>query len=245
MENQTDAKSPIELGTCPAIPSQTGGEHSESFDAKQASRYKTEVFDDYIKQRGTRYRDCRLSNFKTTCQEQFEALEKMRDWSMEIASHFKFGQGVILFGPVGGGKDHLMTGLIVEAIKAGVFERDTQQRIRWSQGPRLFSMMRDSMGDGERESLARQPFTSARLLVLSDVCQSGQLLSDFQRTALYDIIDRRYSFCRSTWITTNAATREELETMIGDDLADRLLHGALVVRCGWPSFRRSGESKNV
>ncbi len=203
------------------------------------------MFDDYIKQRGPRYRNCRLNNFESTCQEQFEALEKLRCWSLKIASHFKSGQGVILFGPIGSGKDHLITGLIVEAIKAGVFARDTQQRIRWTQGPRLFSMIRDSMGDGERESLARQSFMSARLLVLSDVCQSGQLLSDFQRTALYDIIDRRYSFCRSTWITTNAATREELETMIGHDLADRLLHGALVVRCAWPSFRRSSETKLV
>ena len=119
-----------------------------------------------------------------------------------------------------------------------MFRCEAAHGVKWIQGPKLFAKFRDAMSDAETESRTRRPFSAARLLLISDVCRAGCQLTDYQRSALYDVIDSRYSNRRPTWITTNAANRDELETMLGDDIADRLLDGALVVPCIWDSFRR-------
>lgn len=219
----------------------TGNERlsqQEQAERRQETEYRKRTFDQFIWQRGTRYRDCRLGNYRVTNEDQRAVLRRLADWAVDLPQHFDDGSGLVLFGPCGTGKDHLITGMVVEALKAGAFRQSAEHRIKWENGPTLFSKMRDAMGTEESEKQARGPYTAARLLILSDVCQAGHVLTDFQRQCLYDIGDRRYSNRRPTWITTNAASRDELETMIGEDLAERFLHDALVVSCAWKSYRR-------
>lgn len=173
----------------------------------------------------------------------FEAIERIKDWLLNARKHFDAGRGVILFGPAGTGKDHLLTAMLVEAIKAGCFPRPEcdakpEKQVVWANGPDWISANRDVVRTNELERDAKAKYVKARLLLLSDVCQSGQVLKDYQRQTLYSILDYRYSHCKPTWVSTNAANRAELSEMLGGDVADRLLGDSLVVPCVWESYRK-------
>jgi len=227
MENQTQATE-----------HDTKCHSNDERDRRMQAQHSGGVWGDYVHSRGTRYETSRLSNFRVTCDLQRQAMESITKWIEDAESQFKAGRGVVLYGPCGTGKDHLITGMLHEAIKQRVFKFASNDKVKWEQGPRMFSIFRDAIGSHESETASRQPFVRSKLLILSDVCQSGHVLTDFQRQTLYDVVDRRYSFMRPTWVTTNAATRTELEKMLGADIADRLLHGSLTICCNWTSGRK-------
>ncbi|MBX3416740.1 MAG: ATP-binding protein [Pirellulaceae bacterium] len=206
-------------------------------------KYYNAIFDSYLSQRGKRYRDCRLANFKKLTKAHLDAVEKIKNWLADVQKHFDAGRGVILFGPAGTGKDHLITAVLVEAIKSGCFpcpeyEATPKNEVVWANGPTLFSEMRDAIGSDEREADAKAKYVGARLAMFSDICQSGNKLTDHQRQTFYSILDKRYSRCKPTWFSTNAANRGELSEMLGGDVADRLLGDSLVVPCVWESYRK-------
>jgi len=205
---------------------------------REERQFKTLLFASYIKQRGSRYRDCRLQNFRLDTKEQFDAMERIKNWMEGIVEHVAKGRSVIMSGNVGSGKDHLITGMVHESIKSCAFRRSREDTIVWTHGPRMFSASRDAIADAETEKASRRPYTAARLLIISDVVQAGHSLTEHQRTVLYDIIDHRYSHCRPTWLTTNASDRKSLVAAIGADVTDRLMDSAFLVTCSGNSARR-------
>jgi len=180
--------------------------------------------------RGRRYLGCTLDNFHVTLPEQQEVLTAIRQYAAGLDANIEAGRNVLLVGPPGTGKDHLVAALSRLAFAGG-------HVLRWTSGPRLFSKLYDRMksgGEGELiDWLARAP-----ILALSDpVCPDGRL-TDWQQTKVYDLIDRRYSNSRATWVTLNADNREDAERRIGRATIDRLREGALSLACNWPSHRR-------
>lgn len=208
-----------------------------------SAKSRAEIFKHYISQRGTRYLDCMLQNFEADTEEKRGVVKQLEEMIVERKCvETCNGNNLVFVGPVGTGKDHLMTAAIRGLTMCDFFK--SGQTVIWENGSRLFAKFRDGISDGAGEIAGRSEYTSCRLLVLSDLCRAGQTLKEFQQQIIYDIIDRRYSFRRPTWVSINASGRGEMVSMFGADIVDRLLHDATVISCVWDSYRKLIDRKS-
>ena len=139
------------------------------------------------------------------------------------------GSNVVLYGPVGSGKDHLLCVLGHEAIIRH------EMRVEWVNAQKIFQNVRDGFTKNNTETDVLKPLVRAQILIIADPFTS---LTDFQAGLLYRLIDERYRNCRPTWTSINAKSGDDAEQSIGPATVDRLRHGALSLRCNWPSFRQ-------
>lgn len=139
---------------------------------------------------------------------------------------------IVWFGPPGTGKDHLMAAMIHMAVLEGI-------RVRWVNGMDLFGEVRDRMSDDtKQESVFVSGLVAPKVLAISDPLPPSGELTQFQSAMLFRVIDGRYSRGRPTWVTANVQSAEEMERRMGTQAVDRLTDGALVIPCGWESYRR-------
>ncbi len=99
-------------------------EHVRQKVAEARARKRLAAFQEAI---GKRYADCTLDNFETTLPEQEQVLAKLRDYVSDIRANVDRCRGLVLFGPAGSGKDHLLVDMPEEAISAGVY-------VEWKNG---------------------------------------------------------------------------------------------------------------
>lgn len=213
---------------------QQEAEQAERIRAEQHKRHA--AWKQLIAIRGERYERCRLANFQAETDPQQRVVQALRDYGADICEHVTAGQGIVLFGPSGTGKDHLLTALMRLAMfQAGL-------SVEWRSGPALWSELYDRMtirDRTEREFL--RPLIRAEVFALSDPTAQGAPLTDYQAGMLYRIIDERYNRQRPVWLTVNVSSRRELEELLGVPVVERLIHGALILPCNWPSYRTSGQ----
>jgi len=213
---------------------------------QQFREEKQRSWNNYITKRGERYTKCRLENFDCDGPKQAAAMTEINLYCETIAARIKAGQNIVLFGPSGTGKDHLLTGLVFKAISAveqGTVEQGTISNIscEWSDGPSLFAAVRDEIGRNSRHSIV-DDLAKCWLLVISDLVPPSAKLTDFQSEVVYRIIDSRYSRMATTFFSINVRNRQELDAALGIAVADRLIDGALTISCDWPSYRKSERS---
>lgn len=192
----------------------------------------------YLRDRGVRYGGCRLDNFECSHPGQSDAVQRVRNFSQNVNENLNAGVGLLLFGPVGTGKDHLLTASVHESIRSGFGTGEQVWNFKALSGPELFGRLRAAISGNRKECDVVSELTSATFLCLSDICQSGSTLTAYQREVLYRVIDSRYSNCRPTWLTANASNRDGLDAMLGNAITDRLIHNSVVVPCDWPSYRK-------
>jgi DNA replication protein DnaC len=185
----------------------------------------------FIRTRGERYRDCRLDNYQAECEAQSEALARIQVYADDVASNIAAGRNVLLIGPPGTGKDHLLVGLARYAVKADA-------SIHWCNGTDVWGAFRDNIGADSSEGTMVARFTNPGVLMMSDPLPPRGPLTDFQAATLFRIIDRRYNHCRPTWMTLNVGSGQEARDRLGWQTIDRLSHDAVVVACNWPSYRK-------
>lgn len=180
---------------------------------------------------GRRYEGCRLATFEVTSEQQRSVLVSLADFAGNIGVEISAGRNVVLYGPRGTGKDHLLVALLRAAIADG-------WSVAWRDGQTLYSECRDLIGDEGSEANWFRRYTSPNVLAISDPTPPlGDLKSDWQLATLFRIVDRRYRDLKPTWVTLNAANAEEAQKRIAPNIIDRLTHDALVLRCNWPSYR--------
>lgn len=199
-------------------------------DPSQASVWKR-----IITARGKRYAVCKLSEFDIGSDQhqlaRSRAIEQIASFCSELEAN-NASQNLILAGPSGSGKDHLMFYALRFAVMRGGVKAS------WVDGQRLFSELRDGITDGRTEREILTDYLRADVLAISDPVPPNGSLGDHQRNVLYRLIDERYSHCRPIWMTVNASSPAELDSRMGVQLVDRLLHDAVAVNCFWPSYRR-------
>lgn len=182
---------------------------------------------------GSRYRDCTLENFVTTTETQTRVLDAIKAYAADMAARIRDGQGIVLFGPSGTGKDHLLVGLMRILI-----ERE-RRAAYWLNGVSLFSMFRDAMDGHDSEERLVRKLAGPHVLVLSDPQPAMGSLTAFQSQVLFQVVDERYRSQRPTWVSMNAASGDEAAAKIGMATVDRLRDGALTLMCNWPSYRKA------
>lgn len=187
-----------------------------------------------VNARGERYAECSLQNYRAESPEQKAAVDLLVDFCEQMSGLIrKQGQGgLILYGPRGTGKDHLLMAAMRYAIEHVSFS------VRWCNGMDLIGDIRDRIQTGEQESALVRSMTTPDILAISDPLPPFGVLTEFQATMLFRIIDARYSRRKPIWVTVNVANRAEFEQRMGAQLVDRLIDGALVMFCNWASFRQ-------
>jgi DNA replication protein DnaC len=187
-----------------------------------------------LKHIGRRYEHCTLDNYKTTSDKQRHALEKVRGYVKEIESQVAAGNGLILFGPPGTGKDHLLIGAVREAVSLGFTSS-------WHNAQDLFGSLRDAIDSERPEAKVLSEYTSPTVLVLSDPVPQFGRLTEYQANMLWRIIDRRYRDQKPTWMSLNIKGGEEAGEKLGTSLVDRIRDGATYAFCDWPSYRKAAQ----
>lgn len=202
--------------------------------------------------RGARYADCRIENYQCDQKGQDEALDKLRRYLDNAPEEITRGNNVILFGPSGTGKDHLLTAIAFATIDQHGrrptpgdderrFSRDDEPQGRfsfeWRTGAELFGFLRDGMNQEHNERKTLDPLIRCDVLIFCDPLPPGGELTRYQGEILYRVLDARYSACRPTWVSLNVSNSTEAAARLGAAVHDRLRHGALAIFCNWKTHR--------
>jgi DNA replication protein DnaC len=185
---------------------------------------------------GERYEASGLDNFATTDKAQGEVKQAMIRHGENLSERIQQGIGILLFGPSGTGKDHLLIGLGRQTIKAGY-------SVRWQSGQELLGKFRGIIASDESEEHFFKRLAAARVLIVSDPLPPFGNLTDFQSGMFFRLIDERYRHCRPTWVSLNVSDRAEAERRMGVSIVDRLTDGAVVRFCNWPSHRKPFDAR--
>lgn len=179
------------------------------------SRFMGMVFDNYIPA------DEQADRVKRTCQKYAETFTERK------AS----GDGLILIGNCGTGKNMLAACICQEVIRQGFFAFHTT----------VFKMIRrikDSWrrDGGESEEQAISNFVTPDLLVIDEV--GVQFGSDTEKLYLSEVINERYERMLPTILISNL-TLEQIESVLGERIIDRFHEGKnAILRFTWGSYRR-------
>jgi DNA replication protein DnaC len=200
---------------------------------------------------GQRYRSCTFENFRffgTPAEraQQQRMVEAVRTFATNLAADIECGRNLLLFGPPGTGKDHLLAAVLREVFKLGPRFSD-EGATKWTSGAELFASMRDTFDSKERtESRELGGWLHPAVLAISDpqppfARDARDELTKFESTFLLRVIDARYRDRKPTFVTLNGFNRAEAASRIGAQVVDRLGDDALVCFCNWPSYRKPSE----
>lgn len=192
--------------------------------------------DDLDRQVGSRYRGATLKGWQfhgepDHRQDQASAVSHIAEYGAALHDNIHQGRNLVLHGPAGTGKDHLLAALAYHTVRSGF-------RVRWTNGPDLFGTARDRIGSNASEAELLASLTGPDVLVLSDPTTPGFPLTGWQAQLMYRIVDGRYRRQRPTWVSLNVRDGHEAETLLGVATVDRLRHDAIALECNWPSFRK-------
>jgi DNA replication protein DnaC len=180
---------------------------------------------------GPAYGECTLDSFAATSERQRRVVAALREYAADCVDLIGQRTGLVFFGPVGTGKDHLAFAVCREAIAAG-------RSVTWINGQSWFGELRDNMDRGQPEKMAVSVLCRGSILTISDPLPPVGDLTQYQQTMLYRVVERRYSLGLATFVTANVADDAEAHRRLGVPTWDRLCHGAWKLHCAWPSHRK-------
>lgn len=185
---------------------------------------------------GKRYSVSRsaLTQFSIYDKRQSDVLAKLKDYAQDLEKNIAAGRSILLYGPVGTGKDHLLAWLLHWAAEIG-------KTCRWFSGQEFYATFRDMMDRqppyNNTEAMLIAPYSHCDVLGISDPTPPEGEATNWNRMQLYRLIDIRYRNGRPVWMTMNAGDQEEAERRLTSPIFDRLQDDAVVLECFWSSYR--------
>jgi len=191
---------------------------------------------DFWRLRGTRYARCTLENFEVTCHEQTAVVVAVAQYRDNLEASIDRGVGLVLTGPSGTGKDHLLATLCGPVLAI-------PRTLKWTSGAELFGKFRDNIDSRDSEGGLLADYTLPAVLVLSDPMPIIGSLTAYQAGILYRILDYRSSHLQATWATLNVSNREEAERHLGPQIVRRLVDDSVSLACNWQPYRRKSAAR--
>lgn len=178
---------------------------------------------------------CRLDTFrlhgdKAVAAVQNVALAQLRAIQADLDPFLADGGGLMFYGGVGSGKDHLLAAMLYAAAARGV-------ECRWVSGQELLGAFYDRMDTKRPDEDYFRELVAPQVLGVSDPLPPSGHAGDWDLRTFYRLVDRRYRVRKSTWLTINVATAEEADRCLSQPVFDRLVHDSVLIACLWPSFR--------
>ena len=188
-----------------------------------------------VRAAGARYAECSLRNFHVTTPAQRTVVKAVGEY-IDLLRDAWESTGLVLYGKVGTGKDHLAFAVARFAIE------DLGKSVAWVNGQSWFGSLREAIDKQVPESVLLGSLISPDLLVLSDplppAMGRGDELTPYQAAMLYRLVDARYSRGQITVITVNVNDDDEADRRMGTPTWDRVCHGAWKIHCDWPTYRK-------
>lgn len=211
-------------------------EKSENQDEEAKRREGWRKWLDISRQLGERYAECKLGNFEFSEEapvknQQESIVGKLERYCEEMPQMIEAGRSILLYGPAGTGKDHLLSALLRVACRNNL-------TVVWRNGMDLYADRRDAISRDTPERDLIRELSAPDVLAISDPVPPWGSLTEGQAEFLFRIFDARYRRKKSIWVTANFTDRNEAESRIGVQVVDRLRHGCLALHCNWPSYRR-------
>ena len=188
------------------------------------------AIDEIIRAAGVRYETASVNTWKATTERQHSVKAAVIDYCRSIRERVEAGEGVVLYGPVGTGKDHLAVGIARAACLADL-------SCKWLKGQEWFGSLRDAI---ESDRTEKELFRSldCDVLILSDPLPPMGPLTPYQASMLYRLTEDRYSRGGVIVATVNVADDSEADSRFGAQTWDRICDRSWKVKCDWPSFRK-------
>ena len=197
-----------------------------------ADRQREARLMDLLRQVGDRYAGCRLANWRAATPKQREVREAVREWASRWPERAANGEGLVLYGPVGTGKDHLAFAAVRHLVERHGLS------VRWLNGRAFVGEVRDRIEEGRSERSLISGLTVPDIVVISDPLPPVGELTIHQADMMYRLVHSRYEARRVTVCTLNVAGDDEADRRLGTATWDRLCDQAWKIACMWETSRK-------
>lgn len=189
---------------------------------------------EFVRGAGQRANGWSFGAYKVGDDYQNDVFAMVKRWADSFDERLKAGEGLVLYGPAGTGKDHLAFAAVAKAIV------HFGASARWFSCRDVFGSARDQMGTGDTESALLRTITRAAVVVLSDPLPpfGDVALTPWQSDLLFRIVDARWRRQLPTVCTVNVADDDEGDRRLGAPTWDRLNDRAWRAFTRWPSYRQ-------
>lgn len=201
-------------------------QRSAEFEKQAETKRRIEAVAELRSALGARYSPerCALETFKIDNPKQQAVIDRLK--AFDVTS----GRGLVLYGTVGTGKDHLLAAMLYRACRAG-------KLAGWINGPELFGRFRDGFDTEAKEETILARFVRPAVLGISDPVPQVGDASSWRTEILYRVIELRYREMKPTWMTINAVSPDDADAKLSAPNFDRLRDDAELIPCFWRSFR--------
>ena len=180
---------------------------------------------------GERYKHCSLDSFDVTTDSQKSVVGSLRQFCEGLAGNITAGRGIVLYGPPGVGKDHLLIGMAREVVTIC-------KTAYWLNGMDLFAERRENIRRDLPEKDLLREYGKPDVLVISDPVPPWGELKEGQAEFLFRLIDWRYRRLKPIFVSANFKDGPDADSRVGSQVMDRLKDGALCLHCNWESYRK-------
>jgi DNA replication protein DnaC len=182
---------------------------------------------------GKKYHDYRFTNWIAKTDRQKTVKSFVEEWADTFPERKKNGEGLLLFGTVGTGKDHL---LYAAARKIVIVHGAS---VNWVNGRSMFSELRDRIGEQKDEQSFIRRLVQKDVLVITDpLSVMGEPLTNYNADMFYQVIEERSVEGKPTCVALNVADDVDGKKRIGAPTWDRIVDHAWVAKTDWPTHRQ-------
>jgi len=170
-----------------------------------------------------------FEEFKVSNSGHQRILDGCLEWCRDIPARLAAGEGLVFFGPVGVGKDHLA---LASAEKCLPYAS-----VIFANGRDLVAGLRGSLErEGDRQFMGQ--YKAPMVLVLSDPLPVFGGLNAWQADAFYSLFEARNTPGKINIVTINVANDQEADERLGAATWDRICDRSWKLHCNWESHRQ-------